>query len=491
MAKPPQNHKTPEGNPKAASTRLELKNARSLAGQRKHDLRIGRQPDYVDESRKELNRTLIEPDPPSIMRAICETRRSLRDTRRKMKKDASVAACGIITFGAEAADLFESLTPEAQDAAFLDLAESVADRLNTTLHGLVVHMDETTIHAHFQLAAYNRDGLPLSQATRPAVMSGLQDLTAQVMARHCAGIERGHRYGDRIAAGADFRETLHRTVRELHRDLPRELAAKQADIAKLDAAKQEAQARVYEMQARVDKLTEKAELSEKEAKRLETYEKRLADRVAELEAAEQAAEFATAEEQRLAAIARAEAGEAEKRAAQADEDARRVSEKAGALLTATAALTGEMAAGTLRRTGPNSVRTANPAVYRPAMPDIASMLGAATDAAEARRREEAAAETARRQRLEDEAKAEAARTEAAALLADARRERDEAGKVWEEVRRLRAKLTKALGLVSGWLKSPNLTREARRRGEALQKVIDEDQDLTPAKPNDSGEGFAM
>lgn len=492
MAKPPRNHKSPEGNPKAASTRLELKNARSLAGQRKHDKRIGKQPNYVDESRKNLNRILMEPEPPGIMRTICEGRRSLRETRRKMKKDAAVAACGIITFGTEAASLFEALTPEAQDAAFLDLTESVAERLNTTLHGLIVHMDETTIHAHFQLAAYNRDGVPLSQATRPAVMSGLQDLTAEVMARHCAGIERGHRYGDRIAAGADFKDTLHRTVRQLHRDLPRELEAKRAQIADLDSTRREAQDRVDEMQARVNKLAEKADLSEKEAKRLETYEKRLVDRVAELEAAERAAEAATAEEQRLAGIARAEAEEAENRAAQADDDARRVSEKAGALLTATAALTAEMTAGTLRRTEAGKVRVANPDAIRPGLPDLAGVLNAATDAAEARRREEAAADAARRLRLAEESKAEAVRTEAATLLADAQRERDEAGKVWEEVRRLRVKFTKALGLLSGWLTSPNLTREARRKGEALRKVVEEDQDLTPpAKPDDGGEGFAM
>lgn len=148
MSKPARNHKSPEENPRAASTRLELNNARALAGQRKHDLRIGRQSDYVDESRKELNRILMQPETPGAMRSICEGRRSLRDTRRKMKKDAAVAACGIITFGVEAAKLFEALSAEKQDVAFLALAESVAERLSTTLHGLVVHMDETAIHAH-------------------------------------------------------------------------------------------------------------------------------------------------------------------------------------------------------------------------------------------------------------------------------------------------------------------------------------------------------
>ena len=88
-------------------------------------------------------------------------------------------------------------------------------------------------------------------------MSSLQDLTAEVMARHCPGIERGNRYGDRLKAGADFRDTLHRTVRELHRDIPREIEAKRAEILALNMKTQEVQTRVDEMQGRVDKLTQK------------------------------------------------------------------------------------------------------------------------------------------------------------------------------------------------------------------------------------------
>lgn len=485
MAKPPQNNKSPEGNPRAASTRIQSKNARALAGQRKHDKRIGRQSDYIDESRKHLNRIIMEPDPPSVMRAICEDRRSLRNTKRKMKKDASVAGCGIITFGSEAAALFEALTPEAQDKAFLDLAESIADRLNTTLHGLVVHRDETTIHAHYQIASYNLDGVPLSQATRPAVMSSLQDLTAEVMARHCPGIERGNRYGDRLKSGADFRDTLHRTVRELHRDIPRELETKRAEILALDVKTQEAQARVDEMQGRVDKLTEKAELSEKEAKRLATYEKRLADRVAELETEQGLAEKATAEERRLADIARDEAEEAR-------QEAQRVSDKTGALLNATIALTAEMTAGTLRRTKAGKIHADNPDAIRPGFPDIGPALSAATDAIEARRREEAKAETAKTNRIAEEERAETVQAEARKLLDDAKEERDNARTAWEEVRGLQIKLKNALAMVTKWLKRPDLARGARLQGEAMKRVIEEDKVLTQSMgSNDADEDFAL
>ena len=511
MAQPPRNHKSPEGNPKAASTRLQLKGARALAGQRKHDLRIGRQPDYVDEGRKNLNRIIMEPDPPGMMRAICEGRRSLRETRRKMKKDASVAACGIITFGTQAAELFEALTPETQDAAFLDLAEAVADRLNTTLHGLVVHRDETTIHAHYQIAAYNRDGVPLSQATRPAVMSGLQDLTAEVMARHCPGIERGTRYADRIAAGADFKDTLHRTVRQLHADLPVELAAKEAEVAA-------AAARVEEMRARVEKLEAKAQLTDKEAKRLETYQARLSARIAEQEAAQ-------AEATRLAQVARddaaqaaqdrdaaraaeeaalAQAAEAEARRAEAEEDALRVSTKAGALLTATAALTAEMTAGTLRRTSEGKIQVQNRKAIQGGLPDLAPALRAATDATEARRREEKAAEVAKAERARAEAEADGARAQAAQIIqqaeadrAAAAAERQEAATANAEIQTLRDRMLGLMNLLKAGLKRVGdyLPKAQRAVAEnAIEQAVDliALTDPKAKKPsNDTGTDLGM
>lgn len=264
------------------------------------------------------------------MRKVSKERRALRDMSRAMKSNAAIGTRGVITFGAEAAQLFEQLSPDQQDDAFREVAEAVAKRLSTSLHGLVVHLDESTIHAHYQLAAYDMDGNPISKTTRPALLSELQDITAEIMARHCPGIERGTRYGDRIAAGADYSETLHKSVKELHRDLPADLERKRKAVADLSANEVEAQARVEEMQARVAKLAEKAELSGKEAKRLATYEKRLADRVAELEAARTASEAARVEADRLADLARADR-EVEEAKAQ------KVAERAEAVKVAVAA----------------------------------------------------------------------------------------------------------------------------------------------------------
>ena len=244
-----------EGNTRAASTRIGAVTAKKLAGQIRHDLRRGPQPDYVDTDRANLNRILVEPLPPSQMRAICENRRALRVTSRAMKSNAAIGTRGVITFGSEAAQMFEVLTVEQQDAAFQEVAQAVADRLATSVHGLVVHGDEATIHAHYQLAAYNMHGEPISKTTSPKVLSELQDITAEIMARHCPGIERGTRYGDRIAAGANFADTMHRSVKEL-RTLPADLNAKRAKLANLALAETEAAARVDEMRGRVEKLAE-------------------------------------------------------------------------------------------------------------------------------------------------------------------------------------------------------------------------------------------
>ena len=192
-------------NPRAASIRLETRNASRLYYQRSHDLRKGRLPAYVDPARLNLNRVLIPYPRVCEVRDICKERRSQRETERAMSRTVSIAMTGIITFGSEAAVMFNRLSPGQQDAAFRELVQAAADRLNTSVSGLTVHLDETTIHAHFELVGYTHDGHPLSQTTRPGIFSELQDLTAEIMGRHCPGIERGRRYGERLGHGAEFR----------------------------------------------------------------------------------------------------------------------------------------------------------------------------------------------------------------------------------------------------------------------------------------------
>lgn len=265
-----------KSNPWAASVRLKARSLKRAYGQRRHDFRIGRQPNYVDQDRTELNRTLLEPRPlPKIKKEIELLRRS-NGAERAMKSDAAVVSAGIVTFGHKAAELFVQLSDDRQDAAFLELVNEVAKRLGTRVEAMVVHLDETSLHAHFELRAYDGRGVPVSKVATFKVMSELQDLTAEILGRHCPGIERGHKKYDQIKAGADYADTLNRSVKQLHQDLPGEIAARKINLKDLEEQQVKLSASMDKTRGYLQKLYVKDKLNEKEAKRLQTYEVRLA-----------------------------------------------------------------------------------------------------------------------------------------------------------------------------------------------------------------------
>lgn len=439
------------GNPRAASVRIGSNTVSGYSNQRRHDLRIGPQPQYVDQDRLSLNRVLIEHPGPAAMRKIACERRAVRETDRAMKSNAAIATAGVITFGAEAAQMFEQLTAEQQDAAFGELAEAVADRLKTSLHGLVVHLDEATIHAHFTLSAYDYDGHPLSKTTRPGILSELQDLTAEVMGRHCPGVERGRRYGDRLAAGADLSDVVHRSVRELHRDLPRDLEAKRANLAELAEAETLAKDRVAEIQARINKLIEKGQLTAKEFKRLETYRKRETERLAELVAAQKASEDA-------------------KVSADAQAAAVRVSAEAKA--NAFDILAGEVEAGTLKRNAKKMLIAANPTALRAGGPEIVRAAHALV----------ASQEAVAQKMLDADRVFELARQrERDAIIAEAAAVERE-----QEAQSLVLKLKGLLTQVKRFLSRPDLPTDAVIYARHIE--YDADNILTSEEPSDDSDG---
>ena len=493
-----------KSNPKAAQVRIQSATASAYTGQRKHDLRKGAQPSYVDATKAEDNETLIDPPTAAQLRQVNEARRSLRNMRRAMRSDAAVAFVGILTFGAEAQTVFEALEPKTQAEAFEDAARAVAERLNTSLAGLVIHRDESAVHAHFVLPSYDLDGKPLTGTVKRQTLKDLQDVVAKAFQRHAPAIERGRSVSERLDAGATRAETIHRTVRQLHADLPAELAAKEAEA-------EAAAARVDEMRARVEKLEAKADLTDKEAKRLETYQARLEERVAAQEAAQ-------AEAERLAQVARddaaqaaqdrdaarAQAAEAEARRAEAEEGALRVSTKAGALLTATAALTAELTAGTLRRTPDGQIQVQDREAIRGGLPDLADVVRAAVDAAEARRREEQAAEAAKARRSRAEVEADRTRAQAAQILEQAEADRAAASAAREEMEAAKTEILTLRDRMRGVLKllKTGLARVGQHlpkghRAEADDAIRQAERLITPPastpKPEKPGDdaGFGM
>lgn len=250
--------------------------------------------------------------------------------KHRLRHNAGIITSGIVTFGNIAADWFNTLPDDMQDEAFLAVAQALAERLNTRVESIVVHNDETTIHAHFELRGYSDEGQPLSNLTPRSVLSELQDLTAQILQGYCPQIERGHRKSDRLKAGATVPETMHRSVRQLHHDLPIELATRETELASVESQIGDGKATLAELEADIvaatsalaelkdsaettrrhlGKLHAKLDLTDKEVKRRSVYLARLDKKETEIaaqEAALAAKQAALVAAQRILTVEKAE-----------------------------------------------------------------------------------------------------------------------------------------------------------------------------------------
>ncbi|TQM94901.1 plasmid recombination protein [Roseinatronobacter monicus] len=269
------------------STAVSLRFGPGGTGQTNHDLRIGPQPAYVDQSRSHLNRLIVEYQDRTWLRSEWQRIREENGITRKIRKDQCLDYAGIITFGHQAQAIFEQLDETTQDVAYLEVVEAIAARLNTTVTGLVVHCDETAPHAHFKLLGIDYNGRPLSHKLKRGMLASFQTIAAELIARHAPEITRGKRKLERIADGDPLWKIVNRSVAELHRDLPFEYAEKTAELeakisqltSKLDKNERLA-ARALEKVAANEGRAEQAE------KNAEIYERRALAARQELESAQ-------------------------------------------------------------------------------------------------------------------------------------------------------------------------------------------------------------
>jgi hypothetical protein len=256
------------------STRIAFNSESRSKGQRRHDSREGRRPEYVSNIGAFVNSTIIKPIMESEMKSICNERRASREggVQRAMKHTSAISVAGIITFSHDASKLVKRLDKQEQDRLFLKTAEKLAEKLDTTVTGLIVHRDESAVHAHFQMPAIRHNGRPVSKGCTRELLSELQDTAGLVWAEH--GIERGIKKSARLKAGATLQEVTHRSVQQLHQDLPREIEAAQAKAEKNRALAEKAEADLKTASAKAE--TSQAEIDRIE-KRLAVYEKRVND----------------------------------------------------------------------------------------------------------------------------------------------------------------------------------------------------------------------
>lgn len=263
------------------SVRIEHKNVSKTSFQRLHDTRTGHVPAYVDQARSNRNDTLIVPGTPRAMGKVCRERRKLRITQRAMKTDASVSTVGIITFSTSAQKIIDALSRDEQNFLFEDVATAMAKRLDNKLTGLVIHRDEEAIHAHFQMPAYSLSGMPTSKLVSPKVASELQDIAGARVQKY--GISRGVKKAVRVQAGEDVSTTRHRTVRQLHQDLPGELEALKIQIHDREQKLKKYDRLISKKQAEIAELGELEEKTAQAKKTLAVYEKRIFDAGVELD----------------------------------------------------------------------------------------------------------------------------------------------------------------------------------------------------------------
>lgn len=236
------------------SIHIEHKNKNATAHQRRHDLRT-EIPKNADPDRIKFNTTIITPQYAGSLQKQCVALRAARtDTKRKMKSDAAVATRGIISFGVLAQPIINALPVDEQDRLYLEAARAVCEVMGWEPTGLVAHRDEYAPHAHFQLPAYTRDGRPNSQVIKKEHTIKMQDAAGSVY-EHLE-IHRGTPREEREASGGSWIETHHRSVRQLHADLPREIAAAKAqrDAIRVDIARLAAE-HAETMQERSDTYT--------------------------------------------------------------------------------------------------------------------------------------------------------------------------------------------------------------------------------------------
>ena len=253
------------GNP-AVSTRIEHRDRSKAKGQRRHDKREGPQPKYVNPDRSAENSVLMEPAKESALAKICEGRANYLNRTRARKSNAAIATTGIVTFSKEAQAIVDGLSRAEQDRLLLQSAEALAEEMGTTLHGVVVHRDETALHMHYRLAAVRTDGRPVSKVVDTAA---LQDAVAQTWVH--LGIDRGTPKQVRQDLEEPASAWAHRSVKQLHEDLPGEI----------EEAKREAAERIADAMSAVAEANKKAAKAEeratKTAERLETAQTKLSN----------------------------------------------------------------------------------------------------------------------------------------------------------------------------------------------------------------------
>ena len=242
---------------------------------RKHDMRLGPQPGYVDGDKSAENTVLSLTTGYDLLKSawsrhVDRDAAAMEARRLEDRKAKAMWRAGIITFSTEAQALLGDKSPELEaKAAFEDFAKRHAVRLLWAIG----HHDESSVHYHAMFENIRADGRCLR--LNATDLSAEQELAAGHFAH--LGLVRGTKKADRIAAGEPPSKTINRSVKQLHADLPAEIEALEEKLAT-------AQARADKAEAKAQKFEGDADVAQARLERYQAKIKDLEEKIAKLNA---------------------------------------------------------------------------------------------------------------------------------------------------------------------------------------------------------------
>ncbi|ORU92859.1 MAG: hypothetical protein A6F70_03925 [Cycloclasticus sp. symbiont of Bathymodiolus heckerae] len=223
------------------STRIKFKTVKQAMGQHRHNDR-SKVPSYSDPSRIGMNKilkafpteTYTKRNGDEVIREV--SLRSMAEDIESSYKEAigrkwQSNSChfidGILTFSSSA-DLSDK---DALDACALKTMDAIIKQhalRDDALIEMVRHEDETRPHYHFMLKNQRLDTTSARRSFDRDACAELQDLAGDAFSS--MGIHRGTPKQERIDNGEPIHKYINRTVKQLHEDLPREVAEAETEL---------------------------------------------------------------------------------------------------------------------------------------------------------------------------------------------------------------------------------------------------------------------
>jgi len=247
---------------------VRIEKSKSLKGQARHD--FFERPTYADSERLHLNKTIfggsyadieavMKKQSENIIKQYNEKAQKMRDAvdsaaeKRKIpswRKTTATHKTAIITFDREFHKNQDRINRDDLDECASNFLADFCEKNNCELSYIVRHDDEATAHYHATFTNIDMKSLKVLRFEKKDT-SALQDLAGKHFKK--MGITRGVKVSKKLEiarlnnprlegeSNKDYEKriyklagVIHRTVKELHEDLPVELANKQAELDSLN-----------------------------------------------------------------------------------------------------------------------------------------------------------------------------------------------------------------------------------------------------------------